>query len=141
LGAVQDACQTALSAHWHIRIQDPITTEDSEPEPDLVIARGKRRDYLSRHPFPQETALVVEVADTTLLEDQTVKARIYARAGIKVYWIVNLVEMQIEVYTNPVRRGKDPRYRQQQNYGIGDEVPLVIDGKELARIAVRDLLP
>jgi Uma2 family endonuclease len=70
------------------------------------------------------------------------KCRVYARAGIKIYWIVNLVDSQIEVYTNPTGpRSKSPRYRKQHIYGINDKVPLVIDGKEVARIPVRDLLP
>lgn len=55
---------------WYVDDQEPITTTDSEPEPDVVIVRGDRRDYTERHPYADEVALVVEVADTTLQRDR-----------------------------------------------------------------------
>src|SRR5262245_15398572 len=70
-----------IPAGWFCRIQSAVTTADSEPEPDLVMVRGKRRDYSGGHPRAADTALVVEVAESTLAEDRTLKARIYARAG------------------------------------------------------------
>jgi len=59
---------------------------DSEPEPDVVVIRGAPRDSLADH--PSTAALVVEVADSRLRFDRTVKGRLYARAGIADYWIV-----------------------------------------------------
>ena len=86
--------------------------------------------------------MLVEVADASLEQDRGPKARIYARAGIGIYWIVNLVDSQVEVYTEPTgRRNQQPRYRRQTIYGINDSVPLFIEGKEIGRIAVRDMLP
>jgi hypothetical protein len=63
-GLVQDALTALRLAGWHVRAQEPITTDESEPEPDCVLALGARRDYQDRHPGPAEVALVVEVADT-----------------------------------------------------------------------------
>src|SRR5262249_39917271 len=127
LEAVAKALGARLPSGWHVRRQDPRTTEESEPEPDIAGVRGTEEEYRTRHPLASETALAIEISDTTLNADRTVKQRIYARAGIPVYWIVNLVDSQIEVSTDPTGpRGKPPRYRQQQNYRIGDTVPLLI---------------
>jgi Uma2 family endonuclease len=67
---------------WYVDTQEPITLDKSEPEPDIVIVRGDTRDYLDRHPGAKDIALVVEVSDSTLERDRTLKKRIYARANI-----------------------------------------------------------
>jgi Uma2 family endonuclease len=137
---VQDALRGILPAGWLLRGQQPIRTSDSFPEPDVAVVRGPRERYFRRHPVPADVALVIEVADTSLDEDRGRKGRIYARARIPVYWIVNLLAFQIEVYTQP-RAGKSPGYRQRQDYGTKDTVPVVIAGEELGRLAVSDVLP
>jgi Uma2 family endonuclease len=96
---------------------------------------------MTRHPAPQDTGLVVEVSDSTLQDDRTLKARLYARSAIPVYWIINLIAGQVEVYTDPTGPDPSPAYRQRQDYSAADAVPLVLDGVEVARIPVRDLLP
>jgi Uma2 family endonuclease len=126
---------------WYVASQEPVTGDTSEPEPDASVVRGEPRDYLQRHPGPDETPLVAEVADSSLRGDRGVKMRVYARAGIPVYWIVNLVDKQIEVYTDPTGPAEMPEYRQRQDYQPGDQVPVVIDGREVGRLAVSDLLP
>src|SRR5712692_850208 len=83
------------------RALEPITTVESEPEPDAMVVRGEPRDLRDRQPGPEEVVLVVEVADSTLATDRGTKKRVYARAGILVYWIANLVEGRFEVYTEP----------------------------------------
>lgn len=85
-----------------VRGQEPITLPpNSEPEPDLVIARNRSDRYLSGHPSPDDILLVVEVADSTLQYDQEVKLPLYAESGISDYWIFNLVASCLEVYTQP----------------------------------------
>jgi Uma2 family endonuclease len=126
---------------WSVRRQDPITTGDSEPEPDVVLVRGSRRDFETRHPGPSEIALLVEVADSTLEFDRTTKKRAYARAGVPLYWIVNLIDRTIEVYADPTGPGASPDYRRTVVHRESDVVNLVVDGGELGPIAVRDLLP
>ena len=85
-----------------IRGQDPITLPDnSEPEPDVVIARGIHVDYLPHHPYPEDILLVIEISDSTLKYDQTTKLGLYAEAGISNYWIVNLNARQLECYSQP----------------------------------------
>ncbi|HEY7310167.1 MAG TPA: Uma2 family endonuclease [Gemmataceae bacterium] len=129
-----------LSPDWIVRVQSSITTRDSEPEPDLVVARGPARRYARAHPKRSDIALLIEVADTTLEDDRTEKARLYARARIALYWIINLIDSQVEVYREP-KSGRSPAYRQRSDYGIKDSVPLLIEGRNFGPIPVRDLLP
>jgi Uma2 family endonuclease len=75
---------------------------DSEPEPDLVWS--VRRDCSKSHPESHEVMLLVKVAESSLEVDRGIKVGMYAEAGIADYWIVNLIDEQIEVYRNPVGR-------------------------------------
>lgn len=129
-----------LPSEWILRVQSAITTADSEPEPDLVVARGPGLRYFTTHPEPKDIALVVEVADTTLAEDRERKGRLYARARIPVYWVVNLPEHQIEVYTQP-RAGRSPAYRERQDYRAPRPLPLVLGGSKVAQFDMHDLMP
>ncbi|MGH9843893.1 MAG: Uma2 family endonuclease [Blastocatellia bacterium] len=138
---IYDSIARLLPVGWYVDSQEPITTRDSEPEPDVTIVRGDSEQYFDRHPGPEDLALVVEVADTTVHRDRTLKKRIYARAGISCYWIINLPEKQIEVYTSPSGSGSQPDYQQRQDYFPTDDLPLVLDGQEIGRLAVRSLLP
>lgn len=133
--------ESILPEGWFVDTQEPITTLDSEPEPDIAIIRGDDTQYDDRHPIPSEVALLIEVADSSLQRDQTLKKRIYARAGIAVYWVMNLLNRRIEVYTEPDADKEPPDYRQRQDYGLDDEVPVVIEGMEIGKLAVKDLLP
>ena len=81
----------------------------------------------------------MEVSDTTLWKDREVKGRIYARGRIPAYWVVNLLERQIEVYTSP-RGGKSPAYRQREDYHPGQAVPLTIGGQECKPVPVDEVL-
>ena len=135
------ALESLLPAQWSLDIQEPITTADSEPEPDISVIRGDTTALLDRHPGPDEVGLLVEVADTSLQRDRGWKKRIYAAAGIPAYWIVNLVERQVEVLTGPSGPGDGPDFGTREVFLPGDQVPVVLDGKEVGRIAVDDLLP
>ena len=70
-------------------------------EPDRCVVSGSARNYLSKHPGPADVVLVVEVADSSLADDRELGARVYGPARLPVYWIVNLVDRQVEVYTSP----------------------------------------
>ncbi len=85
-----------------IRCQEPIIISvNSEPEPDVVIARGDEADYLANHPYPEDIFLVVEISDSTLIYDQTKKLELYAEAEISDYWIMDLNSRQLECYKEP----------------------------------------
>jgi Putative restriction endonuclease len=110
--------QTTLLAHlppqWILRIQSSLTLAESEPEPDLVIARGPGRRYVTSHPKAKDVALVIEVADTTLEFDREVKGRIYAQPPLPVYWVLNLQENILEEYSLP-KGGRVPEYKQRRD--------------------------
>jgi Uma2 family endonuclease len=123
----------------HIRCQQPVTIPNfNEPEPDGVIARGGREDYLDHHPTAREILCVIEVADSSLNRDRTVKLAIYADAGIPTYIIVNLRDRVAEVYSDPVigtglYSSTDPRREPDSVSFPTAREPLVV--------AVRNLLP
>jgi Uma2 family endonuclease len=137
----QKALERVLPEGWHVATQEPITLARSEPEPDVAVIRGAARQYLERHPSPGDVALVVEVADASWQRDRTLKKAIYAQAGIAVYWIVNLVERRIETYAQPSGPAAEPDYGHERQYALGEEIPLLVDGREVARLPVQDLLP
>ena len=126
---------------WYVDSQEPITTTDSEPEPDITVIRGTPRDYADHHPRATDTALIIEVADATLRHDRGIKKRLYARAAIPIYWIVDLNRQTVEVYTVPQAKQQPPDYQQQQTYTANDLVPLMLDGHTVGQIAVRNILP
>jgi Uma2 family endonuclease len=130
-----------VPAGYYVDDQEPLTTDESEPEPDVMIVRGHRRDYRDRHPGPRDIVLVIEVSDTTLQRDRTLKKRIYARASIPVYWIINLPEQQIECYTHPSGPTEQPDYQQRHDYHPTDHIPVSFGEQVIGELAVTDLLP
>ena len=123
---------------WYIAVQDPITLADSEPEPDLMVVRGTPGDH-EGHPGPQDVALVLEVSDSSIDYDKTIKSQLYAANNIPTYWIVDVTKKEIQVYTEPYQTEEQGRYRQQSSYVVGDTVPVVLDGREYGRILVSDI--
>jgi Uma2 family endonuclease len=108
----------AVVGRADVRVQSPFAaSEDSEPEPDLAIVPPG--DCFREH--PQSALLVIEVADESLRKDRKVKARLYASCGIPEYWVVNLVDLVVEVHTHPARG----QYRTLTPHRHGDEIRLV----------------
>src|SRR5262249_53273480 len=91
-----------------------------KPEPDVSALRGSMKEYRDRLAGPKDVGVLVEVSDSTLERDRGEKRSAYAGGRIPVYWIVNLVDRQVEVYSNPRAR----RYRSSQVYRPGQEVPV-----------------
>jgi Uma2 family endonuclease len=138
--ALRACVESILPPGWHVRKEDPIRIpEHDEPEPDLAVVRGSRRTYRTRHPGPEDVGIVIEVAEKSLARDRGDKLQIYARAGVPVYWIVNLSRRAatIEVYTRPTRsRG----YRNRIDYRVGQEIPVTLDGREAGRVPASEIL-
>src|SRR5919201_1604927 len=100
VGMAGDALRSALLPGWIVRIQDPVALdEESVPEPDVAVVRGRHADY--RHAHPSRPALIIEIAESSLRFDRIEKGSLYARACILDYWIVNLVDRVVEVYRDP----------------------------------------
>ena len=137
-----DRCDHWLSriipANWYARIQNSLVTSDSVPEPDLAIVPGEPDTYSERHPTGAEAALVIEVADSSLANDRE-KARLYARAGVENYWIVNVNDNQVEVFCGALRATAD--YRSRRICSGADEVSFTLPTGESITLAVASLLP
>jgi Uma2 family endonuclease len=140
-GLIYRALERFVGGGWYVDSQEPITTADSEPEPDVIVIRGELVNFLQRHPQPHEIALVVEVAEATVRRDRGAKKRIYARAGIPVYWLVNLVNQTVSVYAEPDSAASPPDYRRHKLYCPGEEIPVVVDGTVIGQLAVNEILP
>jgi len=133
-----DAFTRLVLAGWHVAKEDPVVVADwSKPEPELAIVRGRAHDYLDRDVAAADVALVVEIAESTLSADRSEMTKVYAHAGIPVYWIVNLVDQQVEVYTEAGPDG----YQSRLDFRLGQDVPVAIEGREVGRIPVAEILP
>jgi Uma2 family endonuclease len=123
---------------WHVAKEDPVVVLVwCKPEPDLAIVRGAGADYLDHDVTAADVALVIEIAESSHSIDQNDMARVYSSSRIPTYWIVNLVNRQLEVYTNPGPNG----YETSQIFTAAHEVTVVIDGREVGRITVAEILP
>ena len=138
--STEEELRTIVPRGWCLRREGPVRIPKfDEPEPDLAVVKGTRDDYRKRHPEPKDVCLIVEVADTSLTRDRGEKRTAYGkgRHPIPVYWIVNLVDRKVEVYSNPGPGG----YRTRQDFAPGEQVPVVVDGIKVGRIAVDRILP
>jgi Uma2 family endonuclease len=134
---VVKALAPLLPSGWTWRKEEPVRIPAyDEPEPKITIARGTDADYRHRIPEGADIGLLVEISATTLLQDRR-QGGIYATGGIAVYWIVNLQDRQVEVHTNPGPTG----YALRRDFGPGQQVPVVIAGRQVGEIAVDDILP
>lgn len=114
-GTADSVCSTRLNRQLGrllgdratIRDQEPITLpKDGEPEPDCVIVQNRSDDYLAGHPCPEDIVLLIEIADSSLTYDRETKLDLYAEDGIQDYWIFNLVDRVLEMYSEPYRKSE-----------------------------------
>ena len=123
-----------LAGQAIISVQNPIDVDTmSEPEPDIAICKLRDDFYRTKKAQSTDILLIIEVADSSLAKDREVKLPLYARAGIPVYWIVNLADKQIEVYHTP----DEGIYKVREIATLKDRVTLGSLGLELA---VREVL-
>jgi Uma2 family endonuclease len=73
----------------------------SEPQPDMLVLRPRKVSYSRAHPTPEDVLLAIEVGDTTVRFDRIVEARVYARASIREYWLVDAGHEAVDVFRNP----------------------------------------
>ncbi len=139
------ALEGVIPPEWHVEKEEPIAIPpEGKPEPDVAVIRSELEFDATRDATAGDCCLVVEVAESKLAKARTEKLPIYARAGIPVYWIVNLSggtppgSGVVEVYSDPDQAGS---YRTRADFHPGDAVPVVIEGREAGQIAVTDLLP
>jgi Uma2 family endonuclease len=128
-----------VPAGWYVDSGEPVTLgEDSEPEPDVVVVRGNTRDYRDQHPGAGDLALAVDVVEAPG-SDLEARKRVYARAGVPVCWVINLADTRIEVYSDLAITAGEAGYRRRTDFTASDEIPVVIEGREVRRFTVREL--
>ncbi len=119
-----------------LQIQLPLDVgATSAPEPDVAVVAGRPEDYMAAH--PTTALLVIEVADSSLIQDRLTKAPLYAAAGVPEYWLVNLRDRCVEVHRRPVASGR--RWAEVRIACPGDRLDLVAFPGPT--IDVRELLP
>jgi len=111
------------------------------PLADTAVLRGPDTSYRTRLPRAADVPLLVEISDTTYARDSGPKLRRYASFRIPVYWIVDLNRRIVEIRTEPYGKGKPAGYAVCHTYREGDTIPVELDGQEVGRVAVSDLLP
>lgn len=114
--------------------------EDFEPVPDIAIVAGKTRDFFESH--PRTADLVVEVSDTTLSYDRNRKASLYAKFGIRDYWILNLKNRTLEIYRHPTEdENTFYAFGYAEKTTLDENAEVAPLAASVAKIKVADLLP
>jgi len=135
---ISEMLRAAFGIQYRVRCQLPLVLGfDTDPMPDVAVVRGGPRDFSTVHPTTAE--LVVEVADTTLFQDTTTKAELYAEAGIQEYWVVDVDQSKLLVFRDPAPISVGGfHYRNQQTLSKSDSItPLALSNSALS---VADLL-
>ena len=101
IDTVAEYLRKILQGIAKIREAHPITLDSSEPEPDIAVVRFEENNYATRHPYSQDIYWLVEISNKTLSKDLTEKSVIYARNGIREYWVIDLVNKNLWLHTNP----------------------------------------
>jgi len=131
-----DRLLNAFRGNVSVRIQLPLDlSELSIPEPAVAVVSGRAEDYVTAH--PTSALPVVEVADSTVLQDRMTKGPMYATAGIAEYWLVNLRARAVEVFRVPLRQER--RYAESRLARDGDH--LTVATMPGLSIAVGEILP
>jgi Uma2 family endonuclease len=116
-GDAVDYLKQLLGNRAKVREAHPITLpNDSEPEPDIAVVKSSPTRYLDHHPYPADVFWLVEYADSTLTKDLNIKQQIYAAAGIREYWIVNLQSLELIVFRGMSTTGYETETRLSTGY-------------------------
>ena len=103
---IEKLLERSLGERILVRLQDPIQLNPlSEPEPDIAIVQPRDDFYEVAHLIPEQVYWLIEIADTTIKRDLGLKAELYAAAGVKDYWVLNLATQQLHIFREPQADG------------------------------------
>ena len=105
IDTVADYLRDRLQKTAKVREAHPVTLDNSEPEPDIAIVRPQADNYASRHPYPQDIYLLIEVSNNSLNRDLEEKSIVYAQNSILEYWVIDLPHNKLWVFTQPQQNG------------------------------------
>ncbi|OKH19412.1 Uma2 family endonuclease [[Limnothrix rosea] IAM M-220] len=131
--------ENSIPKGYYVDSQEPITLSDSEPEPDVMVIQGETRDYLEGHPQAENIVLIVEVSDSTLGRDRQIKKELYARHNIQNYWILNLVDNKIEVFSQP--ESSQLIYASELVFGFEEAVQISLNAEIEIAFSTQQVLP
>ena len=143
IGSLHAACVNRINALFSkalgskviVSLQNPLVIPPySMPEPDVVLLKPREDYYARRHPRPKDVLLVLEVADSTLQKDKTIKKLIYAQAGIQEYWIVDIPNKKVQVFRSPAEK----EFQMVESFSPNDRLKL--SGLDFSFL-VREILP
>ncbi|WP_414754397.1 Uma2 family endonuclease [Anabaena sp. CCY 9910] len=136
VGRTDYLLKNILGERAWVSIQDPIKLNDrSEPEPDIAVVKIDPLDYADHHPTPSEVYLIIEVADSSLKLDCVTKSQAYSQAGITDYWVLDVINRQLQVFRQPTPQGYESKVVLAEDATIA---PLEFPDLQ---IAVLDMLP
>lgn len=140
VGRAAELLRRILPDGFHVREEKSLRHDErTMPEPDVVVARGGG-EYRPLPPLTSEVPMIVEVCHHSRSADYRDKPRLYAEAGVPFHWIVDLHERKLTASSEPCQTSP-PSYARLAMFADGESAPVVLDGREIGRIAVRDLLP
>jgi len=124
--SLTQALVLAVGSRALVSVQGPVRLDEySEPEPDFALLRPRPDAYRDSHATPADVLLLIEVADTSLNYDRSVKRALYARSAIPELWIVDLPAGEVEVCRQPEPDG----YVEVQRIGSGSTLePALLPG-------------
>lgn len=142
--AVTRAIVRRLPDDWSLWPESTIVLDPtSAPLPDFAVIRSADllgRAAPDRHPGPGDVGLVIEIAVTSLREDLTTALEQYARAGIPAYWVIDVAGRRILAHGEPRVAESRGEYARVETHRAGAALPLVLDGREVARIPFDEML-
>lgn len=116
---LSELLRSSLQKGHYVREEKPLTLDESRLYPDVAVVIGDPDRYARRSPTAADAPLVVEIADTTVARDLVVKAQVYARAGIREYWVVVIPEQVVVVHRLPRRRKGTAVYAEVERFAAG----------------------
>lgn len=120
IDTIADYLRKVLQGAAKVREAHPITLDNSEPEPDIAIVKFNDQNYANHHPYPQNIHWLIEVSNSTLVKDLEEKPITYARNGIIEYWVIDLPNQKLWIFTQPEQNG----YAEKQELVIGNVYPI-----------------
>jgi hypothetical protein len=133
-----------LPADWLLWPENPVALDARHaPLPDVTVVRGPVELYARerRHPRADDVGLIVEIAVSSLAKDLGERAEKFARALVSNYWVADVRNHRIIAHTGPEIIAGVGCYSRVSEHGLAEDIPLVLDGREVARLPVAELLP
>ncbi len=110
-----------------VRSEQPVAFPlHSMPEPDFVLTKKFKHRFKKRRPGPEDIKLIVEVSASTLGRDRGAKNKLYASYGLPEYWILNLIDKQVELYTEPT---ETEGYAKREDFAVGEKFTSILLGE------------